>query len=136
MARPKKPIDWLDVVKLCALQCTQEEIAQFCEVCVDTLNARCLDEQGVSFSEFFIQKRGQGKVSLRRAQWQAAQKGNPTMLIWLGKQHLGQKDKSALEHSGPDGKPIESVSKDALTDEQLDTLIKGLIEKRQGGQGA
>ncbi len=28
------------------------------------------------------------------------------MLIWLGKQWLGQTDKMDFEHSGPDGGPI------------------------------
>ena len=37
--------------------------------------------------------RDQGKTSLRRMQWEKAQSGNTTMLIWLGKQMLGQKDK-------------------------------------------
>jgi DNA-binding response OmpR family regulator len=33
------------------------------------------------------------KVSLRRQQIEAAKKRNPTMLIWLGKQLLEQRDK-------------------------------------------
>ena len=37
-----------------------------------------------------------GKATLRRMQWKGAQAGNPTMLIWLGKQLLGQKDRSEL----------------------------------------
>lgn len=33
------------------------------------------------------------RASLKRAQYEAAvKKGNTTMLIWLGKQHLGQSD--------------------------------------------
>ena len=32
-------------------------------------------------------------MSLRRMQFEKAQTGNTTMLIWLGKQMLGQKDK-------------------------------------------
>jgi hypothetical protein len=32
-------------------------------------------------------------MSLRRWQIEAARKGNPTMLVWLGKQLLGQTDK-------------------------------------------
>jgi hypothetical protein len=32
-------------------------------------------------------------MSLRRMQWEKAQTGNTTMLIWLGKQMLGQKDR-------------------------------------------
>ena len=37
---------------------------------------------------------GQLKVSLRRQQIELAKTGNPTMLIWLGKQLLEQRDKS------------------------------------------
>lgn len=35
---------------------------------------------------------------------------NPTMQIWLGKQYLDQKDVSRSEHTGPDGKPIQTDS--------------------------
>lgn len=42
-----------------------------------------------------------GNISLRRTQKQQADSGNATMLIWLGKQWLGQRDPSArVEHSG------------------------------------
>lgn len=129
MARPKKVIDWNDVEKLCALQCTQEEIAQFCECSVDTLERHCRDVHGVSFAEYFKQKKGQGRISLRRAQWQAAQKGNPALLIWLGKQHLDQSDRSKLEHSGPDGRPIESRNLSDLTDAEVDARLKEYAAK-------
>ena len=32
------------------------------------------------------------KVELRKKQWEKAMDGDVRMLIWLGKQHLGQKD--------------------------------------------
>lgn len=129
MARPRKEIDWADVEKLCALQCTQEEVAQFCQVTVDTLNSRCKDEQGMSFSEFFDLKRGTGKVSLRRAQWQLAHKGNATMLIWLGKQYLGQRDRALHEHSGPDGTPISMTRADSMSDDEISQRIQKLLGK-------
>ena len=34
-----------------------------------------------------------GRISLRRAQFEKALSGNVVMQIWLGKQHLDQKDK-------------------------------------------
>ena len=34
-----------------------------------------------------------GKISLRRAQFEKAIGGNVAMMIWLGKQHLDQRDK-------------------------------------------
>jgi hypothetical protein len=38
-----------------------------------------------------------GRATLRRAQWKGAvTDGNPTMLVWLGKQLLGQQDSLAL----------------------------------------
>jgi hypothetical protein len=37
-----------------------------------------------------------GRMSLRRKQWKAAEDGNTTMLVWLGKQYLGQSDKSEV----------------------------------------
>lgn len=38
-----------------------------------------------------------GKVKLRRLQWRAAENGNATMLIWLGKQMLKQLDQPPRE---------------------------------------
>lgn len=130
MARPFKPIDWESVEKLCALQCSEEEIAQFLGISVDTLARACKREFKMTFPEYFAQNRGTGKVALRRAQWQAAQRGNAALLIWLGKQYLGQKDKSQHELSGPDGKPIQTEKKSTLPDDQLDARIAALMPKR------
>ena len=41
--------------------------------------------------------RASGRATLRRLQWQRANGGSDTMLIWLGKQMLGQKDKVETE---------------------------------------
>ena len=42
-------------------------------------------------------------LSYTKHRWEKSQSG-PSMLIWLGKQRLGQKER--YEHGGPDGKPI------------------------------
>lgn len=107
MARPTLEIDWNDVEKLCALQCTQEEIAQFCDCSVDTLDRAAKRDHDISFAEFFRQKRGKGKISLRRKQWEVAQKGNVTMLIWLGKQYLDQSEKKDGEKPADPNTPEE-----------------------------
>ena len=90
MARPHAEINQTQFEKLCGMQCTQQEICDWFNVDDMTLNRWCKRVYNNSFSEIFRQKRGIGKVSLRRSQWQAAEKGNVTMLIWLGKQYLGQ----------------------------------------------
>lgn len=91
MARPRKEIDQKQFENLCGLQCTLEEMCGWFGVCSDTLEAWCKRTYKAGFSEVFAQKRGVGKISLRRAQFRLAQK-NANMAIWLGKNYLGQRD--------------------------------------------
>lgn len=85
MARPKIEINYETVEKLASIQCTQEEIANFLNVSVRTLQR---DEE---FCRIYKKGIDNGKMSLRRIQFKLAEK-NPTMALWLGKQYLGQKD--------------------------------------------
>lgn len=91
MARPRKNIDQKQFENLCALQCTEEEICGWFDICSDTLNSWCKRTYKQGFSETFKQKRGKGKISLRRHQWRLAE-SSASMAIWLGKQYLGQRD--------------------------------------------
>jgi len=85
MARPKKyNIDTGQVEKLASFGCTNIEIACFFG-CDESLIRK-------SYSEFLIKGRQRGKRRLRQMQWKAAQNGSVPMLIWLGKQVLGQSD--------------------------------------------
>lgn len=92
MARPRKEIDQEQFEKLCELQCTKLEICSWFDTTDKTIESWCKRTYGAGFSEIFKQKRGKGKIALRRAQFQLAEKGNATMLIWLGRNYLGQKD--------------------------------------------
>lgn len=104
--RPKAQIDKKEFEKLCALQCTQLEICAWFNVDENTLNTWCKREYEKNFSEVFKIKRGMGKISLRRTQWQLAEK-NPSMAIFLGKQYLGQSD-------NPQGEEATQKTIDAL----------------------
>ncbi len=96
--RPKKEIDFEAVNRMAFIHCTGEEIAAVLDIDYDTLNARIKEEYKLSFSDYIKIKAGPGRVSLRRRQWKAAiDDGNTTMLIWLGKQYLGQTDKNDLD---------------------------------------
>lgn len=97
---------------LCGIQCTQEEICNFFDVDDKTLTSWCKKTYDKSFSEVFKAKRGIGKISLRRTQWQLAQK-DKTMAIWLGKQYLGQRDNIDVANT--------DLSK-------VDELLKGIKE--------
>ena len=107
--RPRKVLtddDWAKLIAMIRIQCTQAEICGIFGMDSNTLD-RIIKERGhKGFSDLFKKHGDEGKASLRRAQWKAATEDhNPTMLIWLGKQVLGQRDKT--EHSGPDGGPIQ-----------------------------
>ena len=52
-----------------------------------------------------------GIISFCRMQWEKAEAGSDTMLIWLGKVLCGQKDTSAVVVTGPNNGPVQSVSK-------------------------
>lgn len=100
MGRPKLPFDQKQFEALCSIQCTEEEIASVLNVSVDTLERRCKEFYGLTFADVYKEKAAGGKVSLRREQFRLALGGNTTMLIWLGKQNLGQTDTGMPKEDG------------------------------------
>lgn len=88
--RPSKApgINREQVEKLAALNCTNEEIGAFFDVSGDTIKAH--------FEKEIIKGRNKGNISIRRKQFDVAMGGNVVMLIWLGKQRLGQREPSLL----------------------------------------
>ena len=94
MARPKKyDIDTKEVQKLAKYGMTNVEIADFFG-CDESLIRK-------SYSEYLTKGRAEMKLRLRQLQWKSAEKGNAVMLIWLGKQILGQSDIPVGEDSQP-----------------------------------
>lgn len=91
MGRPEIKIKKEDFEKLCALQCTEEEIAGFYDCSVDTINNWCKKTYNETFSDTYKKKSAKGKMSLRRHQFKLAER-NASMAIFLGKQYLGQRD--------------------------------------------
>lgn len=91
MARPRKEINQREFEKLCEIQCTRNEICGWFGVTDKTLSAWCRRTYKLDFSAVFAQKRGNGRISLRRMQMQLAEK-SAAMAIFLGKNYLGQKD--------------------------------------------
>lgn len=117
--RPKKVINQKQFENLCGLQCTLEEICGWFDVCSDTLETWCKRTYKRSFSEVFAQKRGAGKISLRRSQWRLAEK-NATMAIFLGKQFLGQRDSVDVAVTDAKGIALDELEK-MVTQNDADT---------------
>lgn len=113
MARPKLEIDAEQVRKLAAMHCTTQEIAAFFDCSRDTIEGR--------FSAELNKGRQQGKMQLRDWQLQSARKGNVAMLIFLGKQYLGQSDKVEQR--------IDPVD-ERESDSHLDSIIQALKGKK------
>lgn len=95
MARQRKRLtdkEWDSVKYMCMIHCTGEEIAGVMQMDYDTLNKNCKEKWKMPISEYIKSNQTNGKMSLRRMQWKAAENGDRGMLIWLGKQWLGQKE--------------------------------------------
>lgn len=97
--RPQKVIDQEQFEKLCGLQCTLDEFCCYFDCDDKTLEKWCKKTYKINFSDIFKLKKGKGKISLRRKQFEVALSGNPTMLIWLGRNMLGQTDKYEIEQT-------------------------------------
>lgn len=123
MARPRIQIDETQFEKLCALLCTEEEIASYFNCSVDTIEKFCKRTYSVSFAEIYKQKSNNGKIALRRYQMQLAQK-YPAMAIFLGKQYLGQRD--IVDKETESVKGSESVL--AITDKLKARAVEGVEE--------
>jgi hypothetical protein len=77
------------IFDLARIHCNRKEMSVIMGCSEDTLLRKhaSIIEKGMS----------EGKESLRRKQWELAMKGNVQMLIWVGKQWLGQRDRQPDE---------------------------------------
>ena len=84
MARPKTFLAEEKIERLAEIGATMIEIAHVLGCSVDTLERR--------FADTIKKGRAMCKMSLRRKQLEVAMSGNASMLIFLGKAYLGQRD--------------------------------------------
>lgn len=98
IGRPHAEIDQQTFERLCGIQATLMEIADWFFVDDVTLIAWCKRTYGLPFSEVFRQKRSRGKISLRRSLWQGAiEEKNTVCRLFLAKNHLGMSDNGMEE---------------------------------------
>ena len=107
------------ILDLAQYQCTDEEIASTLGVTIETLQT----PQNIdTFLELKKIGQNKGNASIRRVQYEVAMSGNPTMLIWWGRNYLGQKE--AIEQKN------DEEMKEQLR-EITDTMLK-IREKEDG----
>lgn len=90
------------IEKLSALFCSWDEISTFLGWSKSTL------EKKKEAKEAHSKGAAGGKLSLRKSQFDCAMKGSVAMLIFLGKVHLGQKEKHTIS-GGMDGAAHVSI---------------------------
>ena len=92
LGRPKLDIDAEKVEMLASFGCSTVEIAKLHNCDEQIIRTRFKPE---------IQRgRESMKIKLRQLQWKTAEQGSNAMLIFLGKQYLGQSDRNELELVG------------------------------------
>ena len=91
--RPRAEIDQTTVVKLARLHCTQVEIAEWFGVTESVIRRR--------FGDLIRQCYAETRARLRQEQIRQALAGNTTMLIFLGKVLLGQREDQGTDRAQP-----------------------------------
>ena len=119
IGRPLKEIDKVQFEKLCNLQCTLLEIAGFFNCSDDTIERWCKRTYKTTFAECCKTFSQGGKIALRRTQFKRAER-SAAMAIFLGKQYLGQTDKTEMDVNTQIQNPLEGISTED---------IKKLIDK-------
>ncbi len=108
--RPKIDLDPELITALSEVGMKTTEIATALGCSADTLHR--------NYAAELLKGKVELKKTLRMAQISAAKQGNSTMLVWLGKQYLGQSDTSIDEYL------LEAISTAGLSKEDLLELIK------------
>lgn len=100
MSRPEMLIDWDKVDYMLRCGALGTEIAATFAIHPNTFYRRVEEKFKMSFSEFSQERRALGDYSLRQKQYEKAMgltdTGDNTLLIWLGKNRLGQRNEDKL----------------------------------------
>ena len=121
MARPKfeTNLNEEQIIQLARIGCNHDEIAAVLGCHANTVGRR--------FGSIIKEGHIHLKASLKRMQFQAAAKGNVTMMIWLGKQFLEQKDMPIIDQSKHTHFTSVSVNLEEFnrksTKEKIDTVL-------------
>ena len=117
--RPRINLEPEQVRKLAAIHCTVDEIADVMAVSRDTIYRNYKDQLDMG--------RAEGKMSLRADQLKAAKNGSGAMLIWLGKQILGQKDQQEIA--------VVDEEEKRLSEEDVDAMLNKITGNENSGNG-
>ena len=103
MARTEAPIDWNKVDELLEAGCPGTEVAACLGIHANTLYDRIEKKYNCNYRDYLYQKRAKGDHLIRQQQYNKAlgltDKGDNTLLIWLGKCRLKQTENHQSEEN-------------------------------------
>lgn len=102
------------------------EVSKVLGIHEDTLYRRVREEMGMTFTEYYQEMRSKGNRKLHTAQFDAAIEGNVSMLQWLGKWRLGQKDE---DKEPPPPSRQEGAAETAMIAGCFDALVKNGLSR-------
>lgn len=146
VGRPKDEFDWKLLDNLVKNESTEwfcaeimltskgEELShKSIQAMVKKIQREIEEKYQCNFVQYREQKKEYRRGQLRQKQWEAVNNGVPSLLIWMGKQYLDQKDRALNEVTGANGAPIEHNLSD-ITDEQLDAKIQEFLSAKNSKQ--
>lgn len=129
----EKEINWALVNKLLEAGCPGSEIAPHLGVHPETLYDRTFKEFGIMWTDYSQSFKQKGEANLRAVQYNKALKGDNTLLVWLGKVRLKQKEGEDKELSLND-QNIEATLERAKLKAENAELRKLLNESKAGAE--
>lgn len=130
----EKEINWDLVDKLLEAGCLGTEIAPHFAIHQETLYDRCFKKYGMMWTDYSQKMKQKGDSSLRAKQYQKAMSGDNTLLVWLGKTRLKQRDTDDKEISLQDATIETTLERAKLKAEnaELRKIINDLHESKTG----
>lgn len=122
--RRKILIDFKELERLCHIQCTEQEIADWFHCSVDTIERRIKENTDGTFAEYFGKHRVGGKIALRRNLFKLAEK-HPSMAIFLAKNWLGMKDTQELTGAGGGALVTKIIVTSKEDKENIEQVLNG-----------
>lgn len=103
IGRPLALIDWDKVDSLLIAGCSGAEVAGHLGLSKKTIYERCVVDKGVTFTEYSQQKKSKGDSLIKAHRFAKAlgktNEGDNTLLIWLSKVRLGEKEPKHEENT-------------------------------------
>lgn len=143
VSRPLIPIDWDRTDELLEAGALGTEIAAYFGMHPETFYDRVRTKYEIGFTQYVAEKKSKGDALIREAQYKKAiRKLDNTMLIWLGKQRLGQKENNGdvvvsadvLKAFDQLMAQIDSAQKERLKENPSDCASLPENQQKPGGQ--